>query len=223
MTGTDAAARAGVLPLARRAVAYEAAMWRCLYRWVFRRPAGLEPGAEAFGYTGVVLPILMIFIILSTVEIPLLDLILRHVLPWDGVRVAALALGVYGVLWMVGLLAMLRVNPHVVGPAGLRVRNGASIDLVLPWDAVTAVRKRYRALPSNKSVQFEGEGAGRVLVLGLGGQTSVDVVLGRPMVVPLPKAGGEPVGELRIYADDPDALVAKARTWLTAPPPDGAG
>jgi hypothetical protein len=45
-------------------------------------------------------------------------------------------------------------------------------------------------------------------------QTSVDVRLRRPTTFPLPKGESEPVEELRLYADDPDAFVRKARALV---------
>jgi hypothetical protein len=122
-----------------------------------------------------------------------------------------LALGVWGLLWMIGLFASLKVHPHVVGAAGLRVRMGASIDLTVPWSEVDTVRKAYRTLPSSKSVQIERDGDRTVLNLPTSSQTSVDVRLRRPLGLALPKGPSEPADELRLYADDPDALVRACR------------
>ncbi|MEV0155272.1 hypothetical protein AB0H57_16230 [Micromonospora sp. NPDC050686] len=196
----------------RRAVAYEAGMWRSLARWMFRRPVEVPPGAEAFGYVGVVTPILGVFIGLSVIEIPILELILRHTVPWTWVRYAALALGVWGVLWMIGLFASLRLHPHLLGEEGLRIRNGTSVDVTLPWSAVATVAARYRSLPSSRAVQVEDD----ILNISAGSQTSVDVVLCAPLQVPLPTGPSRPVREIRLYADDPKALVARARRQLPA-------
>ncbi|SCE76837.1 hypothetical protein [Micromonospora mirobrigensis] len=204
-------------------MAYELGMWRSLGRWLLRRPVALPTGAEAFGYTGVVTPILGVFLALSIVEIPVLDLILRHTVPWDWVRRAAVALGVWGVLWMLGLLASLRLHPHVIGDAGLRIRNGTSIDVTVPWSAVATVSARYRSLPSSRAVQIEENGQVVVLNLGAASQTSVDVVLREPLSLPLPKGPSGPVHEVRLYADDPDALVARACGQLAVRSPGAEG
>ncbi|BFU46176.1 hypothetical protein [Krasilnikovia sp. MM14-A1004] len=205
----------------RKLVAYELAMWHSLYRWIFRRPLHVEPGARTFGYIGVVKPILWAFIILSAVEIPIFDLILRHILPWEGLRRTVLVLGVYGLLWMIGLMAMLRMHPHVAGPAGLRVRNGATLEFLVPWEAVESVRARYRSLPSSRTVHLESADSGTVLSIGAGRQTSVDLVLRQPMAVDLPAGRTENVGEIRLYADEPDALVELTRRHADAPDPAG--
>ncbi|GAB1690284.1 hypothetical protein [Krasilnikovia sp. M28-CT-15] len=207
------------VPMLRKLVAYEVAMWHSLYRWIFRKPLRLEPGARVFSYIGVVKPILWAFIVLSAVEIPIFDLILQHVLPWEGLRRTVLVLGVYGLLWMIGLMAMLRIHPHVAGPAGLRVRNGATLEFLVPWDAVESVRARYRSLDSNRTVHLEQADSGTVLSVGAGRQTSVDVVLRRPLAIDLPAGRTENVGEIRLYADEPDALVALTREYADDPDP----
>ncbi|GAB3337250.1 hypothetical protein RMN56_08275 [Micromonospora halotolerans] len=208
-------AQIDVVRLARRAVAYEWGMWRSLARWVLRRPHPVAPGGETFAYVGVVQPILGVFIALSALEIPVLDLILRHTVGWPTVRQAFIVLGVWGVLWMVGLLASLRIHPHVVDDTGLRIRNGISLDVLVPWAAVDRVEARYRSLPSSRGVQYDPEDPA-VLNLGVGSQTAIDVVLREPLSVRLPKGPSEPVREIRLYADDPKALVARARRHLPA-------
>ncbi|MFU8870813.1 hypothetical protein [Micromonospora sp. SL4-19] len=200
--------------LLRRVVAYEVGMWLSLGRWLLRRPPAVEPGAASFSYVGVVKPILVTFIALSAIEIPIFDLILRHTVPWPSVRHTAIVLGVWGLLWMIGLFASLRIHPHVAGSAGLRVRNGISVDLLVPWSAVARIEHRYRSLPSSRTVQVEQAETGTILNIGTGSQTAVDVVLCEPLSVGLPKGPSGPVHEIRLYADDPAALVARAREHL---------
>lgn len=156
-------------------------------------------------------PILGIFIALSVVEIPIFDLIVTHVVPWWPARWIVLGLGIWGLLWMAGLYASMRIHPHVVGDRGLRVRLSSGIDIWIPWTDIEALRKRYRSLPSSRSVQVEQEGERRVLHISVGSQTSVDVLLRRPTTFDLPKGRSEPMDELRLYADDPDGLLRSAR------------
>ncbi|MEU8168695.1 hypothetical protein [Micromonospora sp. NPDC049004] len=211
MTDTRTPTSARVGPLVRRAAVAEAAMWRSLYLWARRRPLPLGPGDEPFGYLVVVKPILGIFIALSVVEIPIFDLIVTHVVPWRPARWIVLGLGVWGVLWMLGLWAGMTIHPHVVGDTGLRVRVNSGIDIWIPWTDVEALRKRHRSLPSSRSVQIEQEGDRRVLHLSVGSQTSIDVLLRRPTTFDLPTGRSAPMDELRLYADDPDGLLRSAR------------
>jgi hypothetical protein len=186
-------------------------MWRSLFTWLGRKPLPLSNGDEPFPYIGVVKPILGVFIALSIVEIPIFDLIVRKVVPWDPARWIVLVLSIWGLLWMAGFAAALKIHPHVVGDAGIRIRLAAGLDFTVPWDDVDTVTKRYRSMPSSKSVQVEDDGDRRVLHIVMAGQTSVDVRLRRPLTFHLPKGETDPVDEVRLYADDPDAFVRKAR------------
>ena len=206
----------GKKALLRRAVATEGAMWRSMWLWARRRHRRLAPGEETFGYVGVAKPILGVFIGLSAFELPIFDLIVRHVVPWHPARWIVLVLGVWGLLWMIGFLASFTVHPHVIDDAGIRVRLGANIDVLVPWEDVAAVGKRYRSLPSSRSVQVEQEGERRVLHIVVASQTSVDVRLRRPVTFDLPKGRTEPVDEVRLYTDDPDGLVRGARVMPAA-------
>ncbi|WBB72968.1 hypothetical protein O7602_25270 [Micromonospora sp. WMMD1128] len=201
--------------LARRVVAYEWGMWRSLTRWVLRRPYPVAPDAATFAYVGGVQPILLAFLVLSTIEIPILDVILRHTVDSPTIRHAAIGIGVWGVLWMVGLMASLRLHPHVVDGTGLRLRNGTSLDLTIPWDAVAGVSVRRRSLTSSRAYRYD-EDDPTVLNLGVGSQTAVDLVLREPRSVPLPNGPSTGVREIRLYADDPAALVDHARRQLSA-------
>jgi hypothetical protein len=194
----------------RRAVRYELGMWRSLFRWVARRPPAEE--GVAFGNAAKAVPLLWMFIGLSAAEVPILHLIL----PWPIVQAVSLVVGAYGVVWMVGLLAALKVHPHLVSAAGLRIRSGLSYDFTVPWDAVTAIRPHFRSTPPGGSVQVEDEGGRPVLLLG-GIQTAVDLLLREPREVPVRKAADRRVVEIRFNADDPEALVREARRHIGAP------
>ncbi|WP_405098179.1 hypothetical protein [Micromonospora sp. NBC_01412] len=211
MSETKAPATRMAGPLLRRAAATEGAMWRSMYLWVRRRPLPLAPDDEPFGYIGVVKPILGVFIGLSIVEIPIFDLVVSNVVPWRPARWIVLGLGVWGLLWMIGFFASMKIHPHVVGDTGIRVRLSAGIDITVPWENVEAVSKRYRSMPSGKSVQVEEEDDRRVLHILVAKQTSVDVRLRRRTAFMLPKGRTEPVDELRIYADDPNGLLHSAQ------------
>lgn len=205
-----------MLRLLRFVVRYEIGMWRSLYRWVFRRPEKLRPGDRTFSYVGAVTTLMWIFIIVSAVEIPIFELIL----PWETVRKVVLGLGVYGLLWMFGLLASYKVHPHVVGEAGLRLRQSVTLDHTVPWASIDTVRVNRRSMPPEGQTQVERDGDRVTLSLGMASQTSVDVLLREPVTVPVRKARGLGVTELRFHADDPEALVEAARARLAARLPD---
>lgn len=190
----------------KKALAFELAMWRSLYRWVFRRPRTRTPGGKPFPYTAVVGPLLWAFIGVSAVELPVLHLLL----PWPVVRLVVDIISVYGLIWMFGLMASMRVHPHVAEETGLRLRSGASVDIEVPWDAIAAVRVRTRGLEKSRGVQFEDG----VLKLVMASRTDLEVVLHEPRVLPVPRTGGEPVSELHFAVDDPKALAERIRAAL---------
>lgn len=195
--------------LLRLAVTFEAGIWRSLARWVRRRP-DVPAGADVFPYASAASPVLWTFIVLSAVEIPLVD----WLLPWPSLRIALLVVGVYGLLWMLGLLAAMHVYPHTVDDAGLRARSGFSTDVRVPWDEIAAVRVRRRSVEGSRSVVVAEEGGRRAVSLAVVASTQVDVELRTPLVLPLARTGGRPVTELRLAADDPAALVRRLRAGI---------
>ena len=194
----------------RKALAFEIGTWRSLWRWVRRRP-DVPAGADAFPYASAVTPVLWTFIVLSAVEIPLVD----WLLPWQSLRIALLVLGVYGLLWMVGLLASMKVHPHTVGDGGLRVRSGFTVDVRVPWEEIAAVRVRRRSVEGSRTVVVAEERGRRAVSVAVVSSTQVDVELRTPLVLPLARTGGQPVGELRLAADDPAALVRRLRAGMS--------
>lgn len=181
---------------------WEFNLWRGMYLWARKRVRDQMPGDEPIGYAGATAPIMWALIILNAIEIPALHIMI----PWETVRFVVDVLGVYSLIWMVGILAVLKVHPHLARSTGLRVRYGASVDFTVPWEAIAGVRSRIRSHQGFQTVRFEDS----TLAVGVGSQTNVDIVLREPMVLPVPRSGGEPVAELRIYADDPKALIASA-------------
>lgn len=190
------------------ALRYELRLWTALFRWIFRRPLPVEPGARTFPYAGAATMLFGVFIVLSALEIPILHLML----PWPVARKISLIVGAYGLFWMIGLLATLRVYPHLVGPAGLRIRNGSTLDLPIAWDDIDEIRVRRRSLPPGGQTQYEDG----VLSLGVGAQTSIDVRLRGPMTFPVKKTAGAPVTAVRFHTDTPEELIEATRAFRPA-------
>lgn len=190
----------------RRAARTEGAMWRGLFRWVLRRPTTVGRDEQPFAYVGVVKPYLIIFIVLSAVEIPLFDWIIRLAVPWHPARWIFLVLGVWGLLWMLGFAALLAQRPHLAGRDRILVRAGTGVDLAVPREDIASVSKHVRQMDGARSLHLAEEGERRVLSLVLGSQTNVDLRLSRPLRFDLPKGRTEPIDELRLWADDPDGF-----------------
>lgn len=193
--------------IARIAVRAEVGIWQSLYRWIFRRPRVPE-GASGFAYHAPVFTILMIFIVLSAVEIPIIDLIVHR---WPWVRIPLLALGIWGLTWMIGLAVSYLTRPHAVGPAGIRARLGADIDVDLPWEVVASV-ERSRDV-AEKAPKLRDEEHGRTLSLRMANETNILVVLEKPVRTRLWEDMVE-IDAVRLWADDVDGFLDAVRTHI---------
>jgi len=198
---------------ARWLVMLEIGIWRSLFLWVTRRRPGRRPGSQAFSYGREVRPLLMVIIFVSALELVVVHLLL----PWATVRLIALVLSVWGLLWMVGYLASIKVFPHLLDHRELRVRFGTTTDIRIPWEAIAGVNSKRRRTPTRRSVQIQGADDGIAVDVPVLRQTRVDVAMREPTTVELPD-GPQEITELRLYADDPGALVAAARERLSQTP-----
>ncbi|GGI48514.1 hypothetical protein BCL57_003487 [Agromyces flavus] len=210
-TAPSAARRLGVTLL--RALRVELRIYANIGRFLMRRPA-IAPGAAGFGYHRPVLTILWIFIVLSAVEIPILDLIVHR---WPAVRIAVLALGIWGLTWMLGLLFGYLMRPHTVGPDGIRVREGLETDILLSWDDIASVARERRVDEPKTPKITEADGA-RTLSLRMQDETVIRIELERPTPVRLPgtapKGGEHLVDDVRIWVDDPTGFMAAVREHI---------
>ncbi|GAA2441707.1 hypothetical protein [Streptomyces macrosporus] len=197
--------------LVRLAVRFEIDMWTNLGRWLLRRP-DVPPHGAAFAYREPVLLPILAFFFLSLFEVVAVDLLVPW--PWRWLRLLVLALGVWGVVWMLGVLAAVTVRPHVVAPSGLWVRYGSGLDVRIPWDAVAGAR-HLRAGRDGRTVQVDGD----TLYVQVSHQTTVEVALARPVAVALPRGRTAEVTAVRLHADDAAGLVTAVRERVGA----GAG
>jgi hypothetical protein len=209
----EASAWGRVVNFARRALVMELRVYSSIGRLIARRPA-IESGGAGFSYHKPVLTILVIFIVLSAVEIPIIDLIVHR---WPAVRIGLLILGIWGLTWMVGLLAAFLTRPHTVGPSGIRVREGLEIDVPLTWDDIASIALDRR-VDEPKSPRFgeaDASGGGRELSLRMQDETNIEVELERPTAVRLPglppKGGTQLVTRVRLWTDDPKAFLDAVR------------
>lgn len=206
----DAPARPGFWTAARswavRALRAELAIYASIGRAIARRPA-LPAGAAGFSYHRPVLTILWIFIVLSAIEIPILDVIVHR---WPAVRIAVLILGIWGLTWMIGLLCAMLMRPHTVGPDGIRVRSGLEMDVPLAWDDIASVEIARRS-DEEKAPRIAGEQGRATLALRMANETDILIALERPTPVRLPglppKGGEHLVEQVRLWVDDPKAFM----------------
>lgn len=197
--------------LALDALLLELATYRSLARWVARRP-DVPPGARAIGYSSLVTPMLWLWIFGSAVEVVAVELVLRHV-GWDAARLPLLVLGVWGVLWMLGMMASNRVRPHLLTEERLRVRSGPRTCLDVPLAAVGAVRPVEHELPGVvRTVHVEGD----LLLVGVGSRTNLELQLAAPTTLRLPR-GEATVTRVGLWVDEPREVAGWLRPRRSAP------
>jgi hypothetical protein len=196
-----------IVKLGRAAWRAEVGIWQSFYRWLFRRPR-VPAGASGFSYHSPILTILVIFIVLSAIEIPVVDLIVHR---WDWVRIPLLIAGIWGVTWMIGLLLSFLTRPHAVGPEGIRARDGAHVDVDLPWEAVASVEKSKNV--QEKAPKIQDEEHGRTLALRIGNETNVLIALEHPVRTKLRDDLVE-VDAVRLWVDDLDGFMSAVRTHI---------
>lgn len=202
---------ARVRSMLHRALVAELRVYSSIGRAIARRPA-IPTGGVGIGYHRPVLTILIVFIVLSAVEIPILDLIVH---PWPAVRIPILILGIWGLTWMIGLLCAMIMRPHTVGPDGIRVRSGLEIDVAVTWDDISSIAIDRRVDEPKTPRITSAEYAERMQ-----DETNIEIGLERPVTIRLPgvapRGGAHEVTRIRLWADDPRAYLDAARPFLTA-------
>ena len=193
--------------LARWLVRLEIGIWRSLALWAARRVPGRTPQHVAFSYAKEVTPLLWVFIFVSSLEVPVVHLLV----PWEPVKLALLVVGIWGVVWMLGYLASFRVFQHLLGADGLRIRSGTDVDILLPWFAIAGVRAARGGAERDRV--HADQGVLRVPVLK---RTQVVVTLRAPTSVRLRDRTEDEITEVRFSADAPRALVSAADAHLSA-------
>lgn len=207
MTSSSSPARSR----ARTLISNELGIWRSLFFMVVRRVPGCGPGVQTFPYAEEATPLMMAFIFVSVIELPVVGLLL----PWATVRFVVLLLSLWTVLWMVGLLATVRVHPHLLDDDGLRLRQGATTDIRIPWEAIATVTARRGRIKTRERLSIEQSDDGPILNVPAMKQTRVEIALHQPTSVKLP-GGVEEVTRVRLHADDPNAFIAAVRERLAS-------
>lgn len=167
-------------------------MIRCLVEWLCRRrPAGFQYG-RSFR------PVVWVLLVLTIVEGAIAELTLGYLLagtfwPW-----ATLGLHVYGLLWVLGLLASLEVRPHVVEDGALVLRDSVFGELCVPLTAVRSFSAISQAGMLRSGLKVEGD----VATFAYGdANVAVDID-----VVDDPRLAG--VRQIRFTVDDRERFLA---------------
>ncbi|MEU9451722.1 hypothetical protein [Streptomyces sp. NPDC048277] len=183
---------------------HEARLLASLVLWAARRTSGT---GVRFGYArgqGAMLFGLAFVCVIETIG---MSVLLRG---WPAVHLVVLVLDVYTVLFVVGLHAAAVVHPHLLTPDALHVRGGVRLDLRIPLDAITAVRRETR---------YRHERTAGELDVPIGSQTSVTLELAGPVAHFDLLGRPREVSVVRFHADDATDLVRQLTQARTAPSP----
>lgn len=201
-----------------RAARVELRIYESLWRAIAHRPRIAEH-ARGFRYHRPVLTVFIIFIVLSAVEIPIVDAIVHR---WPPIRISFLIIGIWGLTWMIGVLCAYLTRPHTVGSEGIRVREGLELDIPVSWDDLASIRMHTTSSdpndPKNKPKRVFEEDGERICAIRIGNETNLEIAFERPTILRLPglppKGGPHEVTMLRFLADDPQGVLDDARRQL---------
>jgi hypothetical protein len=197
------------------AVKLEVTLYLALGRWVTRRP-DIPAGTTPIGYSRLVAPMLWLWIFGSATEVVVLDVLLSRW--WTPLRIPLLVVGIWGLVWMLGMLSAYRTRPHLLGEVALQVRDGIHARVDVPLARIASIRPADHELPGLlKSVHVEGEGEGAILLIGVGSQTNLELVLTAPTTLVTPK-GPTTVGRVGLWVDEPREVADVLRRRLSALP-----
>lgn len=172
-------------------------VWRSLFAWITKRSM-VEPGALELPYIKAIRTILWVFVGLSALEVPIMDLILR---PWPWIRYPFLVLGIWGVVYMIGFVAAYEKLPHTLTDDALTLRAGPLAEYRIPRELISGLKLDQQSYESNKSRQV----LGNRFALLMAGSTSVTVELSSS--IPIEHRGQvHQIDSVSFYLDDPAPL-----------------
>lgn len=184
-----------------QALLVELAVYRGLARWVLRRPH-VPAGSTPIGYARLVTPVLWLWTLASAVEVVVVDLII-----WESWRIPLLVVGIWGVLWMLGMAGCYRTRPHLLTGEQLVLRGGFRLTVPVPLDAVASVATREEEMPGSiRSLAVVGD----VLQVGVSGRTNVQLHLTGPTCLETP-TGLVTVTRVGVWVDEPREMAALLR------------
>lgn len=195
----------------KRATNFERGIYVNIWRWVRRHPDEGPPGSLSFSYVNIVRGTIWLWIGASALEM----VAVHFIVPWPWVRWPLLIVSIWGLIWMFGFLAGQIVYPHLVEPHRLRVRNGHTVDAVVPISSIESVRTMVRSRPSSKTITLDEDDRNH-LYIAVSGQVNIHITMSEPIQVDLPR-GRYTVTKLSFWADETDPVLARLRTLINGP------
>lgn len=202
-----------LVQFAREAVLFELALYRSLFRWVARRP-DVPGGATPIGYAQLAAPLMWVWIFASGSEAVAVELLLRNLdAGWaEAIRLPVLVIGIWGFLWMLGLLAAYRVRPHLLTDDRLRIRNAARTWVEVPLHAVASTTLIQHDLPGTIRSMHHEDG---LLLVGVSSLTNLELILTESTVLATSK-GELTAHRVGLWVDEPRVVAAQLKDLVAA-------
>lgn len=206
---------AGIMPrTAARLITLEPRLFVSLVRWTLRLTT---PRENEFAYHNGsrIKPFAIMVVLASPAELLIVHVLALAFSPWAWVKWALLALGIYGVLWMVGIYASLPTTPHRLGETGLRIRYGVHVGAFVPYSKIREVERVRRGSPQGSDglhhVQEEDE-----TYIAVGGKTDLALRLETPLEIQGFLKKSAPAKTIRLAANDPKEMEEALRQRVEA-------
>lgn len=167
-------------------------------------------GAAAFGYAKGSYSIPIALIIASMIEMAAL----HFIIPWQWLRVVLILVNIWGILFVLGLIAGRTVHPHVITDGEFHVNWGRSPILRTPVANIKSATSSVNFL--HHQPHMDG---GRLFLCSFQ-SPNVLIEFNEPVSADPPVARKENPKEFRassihLFADDPDRLVAAVKDHRT--------
>ena len=195
-----------------RALKLEILGYLSIARFLLRRK-GIPPGGKAFTYHAPSAPVLAVFIVVSAIEVVVVDLLVQR---WPAVRITMLVIDIWGLMYILGLLFGFLTRPHVVTREGLTLRRGPEVNWPITWDAVAVVTKVKHSTNGERGHWLTRDHQGQeTLNMFSNGETNMLIELEGDQEFYLP---GRKVTtrRVRFYVDKPTEFMDAVRPFLTA-------
>lgn len=175
---------------------HELDMWK-LASFLVRRKINAPTHADTFQYGSEQRAIYVALIIVSIVEIIVIELIV----PWKTVRLTIIVLSIYGAIWLFLFYKSYRINPHYLDDNTLVLRVGLLFKLTINRTNIKSVRMARRTW-GNKFLSVSNQAA----IIKHGSDTNVEVLLNKP-TPNLVSGNSELVDRIYFAVDNPQEFV----------------
>ncbi|HMS77067.1 hypothetical protein [Gordonia sp. (in: high G+C Gram-positive bacteria)] len=190
-------------------ISTEVGMFAALGRLVARRP-NVPAGAQVFTSHRDLARLMWILVPLTVLESVVVHFLIRLLVPWPAVGIVVLILTVYGLLWVLGYVAGIAMNPHCLDDGTFLVRNGPRTCVSIPSEDIERVSPHNTEGLGLRPAFDDGS---HTLSVPLVGRTNVAVTLRRPLHTQ-PLTEHREVRTVRFFVDDPREVVRHLRSAI---------